>query len=187
MAVSEALAQRAQNRCELCGSDKGLTVFRLMSFVPREGDVLVCDICDRALATEQFDDASHWRCLADAMWSTAPAVQVTCWRILNRLREQAWAQDLLDMLYLDDDTLALAKDGWSIEVKVPTKDSNGTTLQAGDSVTIVKDLDVKGTSFTAKRGTVVRGISLTDNPEHIEGRVNDTRIVLLTCYVKKLI
>lgn len=50
---------------------------------------------------------------------------------------------------------------------------------------IIKDLDVKGTSFTAKRGTTVRNISLTDNPEHIEGRVNGTRIVILTKFVKK--
>ena len=58
-------------------------------------------------------------------------------------------------------------------------------LQAGDNIVIIKDLNVKGTSFVAKRGTAVRGISLTDNPEHIEGRVNGTRIVILTCFVKK--
>lgn len=51
---------------------------------------------------------------------------------------------------------------------------------------MIKDLDVKGTSFTAKRGTLVRNISLDmDNHEHIEGRVNGTRIVILTKYVKK--
>ena len=51
---------------------------------------------------------------------------------------------------------------------------------------MIKDLDVKGTSFTAKRGTAVRGISLVaDNPEQIEGRVNGTQIIILTKYVKK--
>jgi len=50
---------------------------------------------------------------------------------------------------------------------------------------LIKDLDVKGAGFTAKRGTAVRNISLTSNPEHIEGRVNGTRIVLLTCFLKK--
>jgi protein PhnA len=57
---------------------------------------------------------------------------------------------------------------------------------SGDNVTLIKDLDVKGGNFTAKRGTPVRNISLTDNPEHIEGRVNGVRIVLLTCYLKKM-
>jgi len=58
-------------------------------------------------------------------------------------------------------------------------------LQAGDNVTLIKDLDVKGANFTAKRGTMVRGIGLTDNPEHIEGRVNGTRIVIISAYTKK--
>jgi protein PhnA len=59
-------------------------------------------------------------------------------------------------------------------------------LQAGDTVTLIKDLVVKGANFTAKRGTAVRNISLVrDNPEHIEGRVNDQHIVILTQFVKK--
>lgn len=65
------------------------------------------------------------------------------------------------------------------------KDSNGVTLNAGDTVTIIKDLNVKGAGFTAKRGTAVRNISLTSNPEQIEGRVNGVKIVLLTCFLKK--
>ena len=68
---------------------------------------------------------------------------------------------------------------------VITKDSNGTILEAGDTVTLIKDLVVKGAGFTAKRGTVVKNISLTDNPKHIEGRVNGTRIVLVSAYLKK--
>jgi protein PhnA len=59
-------------------------------------------------------------------------------------------------------------------------------LSAGDTVTLIKDLNVKGTNFVAKRGTAVRGISLVaDNPEHIEGRVNGTRIVILAKFAKK--
>jgi protein PhnA len=65
-------------------------------------------------------------------------------------------------------------------------DSNGTILEAGDSVTLIKDLNVKGANFTAKRGTVVRGIFLVaDNPEHIEGKINGQQIVILTKFVKK--
>jgi protein PhnA len=65
------------------------------------------------------------------------------------------------------------------------RDANGAILSAGDSVTLIKDLAVKGAGFTAKRGTIVRGISLTDNPLHIEGRVNGQRIVLVSAFLKK--
>ena len=59
-------------------------------------------------------------------------------------------------------------------------------LKAGDTVTITKDLEVKGAGFTAKRGTAVRNISLPQDDEtHIEGRVNGTKIMILTKYLKK--
>ena len=59
-------------------------------------------------------------------------------------------------------------------------------LEAGNTVILTKDLNVKGANFTAKRGTLVRGISLVeDNPEHIEGKVEGQRIVILTKFVKK--
>ena len=65
-------------------------------------------------------------------------------------------------------------------------DSNGVKLSAGDNVYLIKDLQVKGAGFTAKQGTTVRGISLTSNPEHVEGRVNGQKIVILTKFVKKV-
>jgi protein PhnA len=66
------------------------------------------------------------------------------------------------------------------------RDSNGAVLAQGDSVVLIKDLVVKGANFTAKRGTVVRGISLvSDTASQIEGRVEGQRIVLLTEFVKK--
>ena len=66
-----------------------------------------------------------------------------------------------------------------------TKDSNGTQLNDGDAVTLIKDLKVKGTSVTLKRGTLVKGIRLTNNPLHIEGKVNGVQIVLVAAYLKK--
>jgi len=89
------------------------------------------------------------------------------------------------MLYLEDNIRTWAEaETLADDEKVVHKDINGTVLIAGDSVVIAKDLDVKGAGFTAKRGTAVRGISLSPNPDHIEGRVNGTRIVLLTKFVK---
>ncbi|CAN1565975.1 PhnA Uncharacterized Zn-ribbon-containing protein involved in phosphonate metabolism [Rhabdaerophilaceae bacterium] len=66
------------------------------------------------------------------------------------------------------------------------RDSNGATLAEGDSVTLIKDLKVKGTSVTLKRGTLVKGIHLTDNPEEVECRVEKVKgLVLRTEFLKK--
>lgn len=66
------------------------------------------------------------------------------------------------------------------------KDSNGTPLAEGDNVTLIKDLKVKGTSVTLKRGTMVRGIHLTDDPNEVECRVEKVKgLVLRTEFLKK--
>lgn len=65
------------------------------------------------------------------------------------------------------------------------KDSNGTVLAEGDSVQVIKDLKVKGSSGVIKRGTVVRNIRLTNSLEEIEGRVERTVMVLKTAFLKK--
>jgi protein PhnA len=69
---------------------------------------------------------------------------------------------------------------------VETRDSNGTVLGEGDNVTLIKDLKVKGTSVTLKRGTMVRGIHLTDDPAEVECRVEKVKgLVLRTEFLKK--
>ena len=66
-------------------------------------------------------------------------------------------------------------------------DSNGAELKDGDSVQLIKDLKVKGTSVNLKRGTVNKGIRLTDDPEEIEGRSDKVKgLVLKTCFLKKV-
>lgn len=66
------------------------------------------------------------------------------------------------------------------------KDCNGNILAEGDSVTLIKDLKVKGTNVTLKRGTVVKSIHLTGDPEEIEGKVEKVKgLVLKTCFVRK--
>ncbi|AGH81424.1 PhnA protein-like protein [Psychromonas sp. CNPT3] len=192
MPILAALNERNSASCELCSATKNLAVFEVPPVKEPNSDksVLVCETCATQLNKEVEMDSDHWRCLNDSMWSQVPAVQVTAFRLLTRLsKTEIWAQDLLDMMYLEDETRAWADYGVAaddIEEVAPTRDSNGSILLAGDNVTLIKDLDVKGGNFTAKRGTPVRNISLTDNPEHIEGRVNGVRIVLLTCYLKKM-
>ncbi|MCF2442409.1 alkylphosphonate utilization protein [Dyadobacter sp. CY345] len=66
------------------------------------------------------------------------------------------------------------------------KDGNGTLLSEGDSVKLIKDLKVKGSSTTLKRGTVVKNIRLTDDAEEIEGKVDRTVMVLKTMFIQKM-
>jgi protein PhnA len=65
------------------------------------------------------------------------------------------------------------------------RDSNGTILVDGDSVTLTKDLKVKGMSVILKRGTLVKKIRLTDNPAEIDCKVSGSEIVLRTEFLKK--
>jgi protein PhnA len=71
-----------------------------------------------------------------------------------------------------------------MDIKV--KDSNGATLSEGDSVTVIKDLKVKGSSTVLKRGTLIKNIHLTDNAGEIEGRTDKVKgLVLKTEFLKK--
>ena len=191
MSVEKELLARSGSKCEFCGSTDDLKVYEIPPTTNGKADgcVLVCETCLKQIESPETMDANHWRCLNDSMWSSVPAVQVMAWRLLQRLSGESWSHDLLDMLYLDEETLAWAKatgEGVSQDDVVKHIDSNGVVLQGGDTVVLIKDLDVKGGGFTAKRGTAVRGITLVaDNPEHIEGRVNGQQIVILTKFVKK--
>lgn len=179
------LAERAENKCELCASMSNLGSFDVGPNADGspEMQVYLCATC-----IEQINgtpEPNHWRVLSSSMWSQHAPVQVLAWRVLDRLSEHDWARDLSEMLYLDDETLTWAQAGRAV-AEIIHRDSNGTQLATGDTVTLIKDLPVKGAGFTAKRGTAVRGITLVaDNPGHIEGRVEGQRIVILTEFVKK--
>lgn len=191
MSTEKELQARSESKCELCADTANLNIYEVPPTSDGSADesILICQTCQQQIENPEKVDVNHWRCLNDSMWSQAPAVQIMAWRMLTRLNSEGWAQDLLDMLYLDDDVLASAQvagETESAEDTVVHMDSNGAILQAGDTVTLIKDLNVKGAGFTAKRGTAVRGISLVaDNPEHIEGRVSGQQIVILTKFVKK--
>lgn len=191
MSIEKELQARSESKCELCTATENLTVYE----VPPESNgsaekaILICQTCKEQIEEPDKMDANHWRCLNDSMWSQVPAVQIMAWRMLSRLRSEGWPQDLLDMMYLDDETLSWAQatgEGQSSEDKIQHLDCNGAVLEAGDTVTLTKDLNVKGANFTAKRGTAVRRISLVaDNAKQIEGKVDGQHIVILTEFVKK--
>ncbi|MBO7231005.1 MAG: alkylphosphonate utilization protein [Bacteroidaceae bacterium] len=71
------------------------------------------------------------------------------------------------------------------EVADVAKDSNGAELFDGDAVTVIKDLKVKGSSMVIKRGTKVKSIRLTENPEEVDCKIDGSSIVLKTCFLKK--
>jgi protein PhnA len=192
MSLERRLKQRSDSKCELCGSVEKLTVYEIPSS-PKddlEGSILACANC-----ISQFDDAenrdpNHWRCLNDSMWSVEPPVQIMAWRMLQRLKAEGWPQSLLDMMYFDEEMQAWASaagDGVDKSDALVHRDSNGVILEAGDSVVLIKDLKVKGSSMIAKQGTAVRRISLDhENASYIEGKVDGVQIVLITDYVKKI-
>jgi len=190
MSVETELQARSESKCELCGASDNLGIYEVPPTSDGSADqcILACDTCRGQIDNPETVDANHWRCLNDSMWSQVPAVQVMAWRMLTRLRSEGWPQDLLDMMYLEDDVRSWAEAGSNdeSEEKIIHRDSNGAVLEAGDTVTLIKDLDVKGSSITAKRGTAVRNIRLVqDNAEQIEGRVDGQLIVILTKFTKK--
>ena len=192
MSIVKELQERSNSKCELCGATENLNIYEVppVSTGGIDGSLLACKTCIEQIESPENTDANHWRCLNDSMWNEHAAVQVVAWRMLSRLKTEGWPQDLLDMMYLDDEILNWAKatgEGVDDSEKIIHRDSNGVILEAGDSVVLIKDLPVKGSSMVAKRGTAVRRISLdNDNAEYIEGKVDGQQIVIITKFVKKI-
>ena len=192
MSVLQTLQERSNNTCELCASSQELSQYTIPPSLNENvaNDVLVCKVCLNQIEGKTDMEPNHWRCLNDSMWSEHVAVQIMAWRMLQRLRNEGWPQDLLDMMYLDDEALALARATGEHEDesnKIIHRDSNGVILASGDAVVLIKDLKVKGSSMVAKQGTAVRNIRLDhENAQYIEGKVDGQHIVIITQYVKKL-
>ncbi|MHA4896337.1 PhnA domain-containing protein [Pedobacter sp. PWIIR3] len=191
MNLEARLRERSGNKCELSGSEELLTVYEVQPQTTANTDncIIISNTCLAQIEKREELDKNFWRCLTSSMWSEVPAVQVVSWRMLNRLSTEDWAMDSLDMLYLDDETLAWAKSGLEDETETIAefhKDANGNLLEAGDSVVLTKTLDVKGSSLSARLGTVVKNIRLVeDNTDQIEGKIEGQTIVILTKYVRK--
>lgn len=192
MSVLQQLQDRSGSTCELCGATNNLKIYEVPPVSTRGIDesLLACEKCIGQVENPDTTDANHWRCLNDSMWSEHDTVKVVAWRMLSRLKSEGWSQDLLDMIYLEDEALKWAKatgEGEEEGDKIIHRDVNGVVLQNGDSVVLIKDLKVKGSSLVAKQGTAVRRISLDrENAEFIEGKVGPTLTVIITKYVKKL-
>ena len=174
---------RNSNTCELCSSQDGVSLVELpVSDSSLEQSIYLCENCKAQIESDTLDE-NHFNCLNEAMWSETPAVKIMSYILFSRLG----SQDMIEMMYLEEDELKLAEQAVNASAnKLVYRDANGVELHAGDSIVILKDLDVKGAGFTAKRGTTVTRIALAAGDEtHVEGRVNGTKIFLKTEFIKK--
>lgn len=192
MKFEAEIKSRSNGKCEVCESTEGLTVHEVNGNENSGSSslLMICNMCLAQVEKKEEPDSAHWqKVLPTAMWSEIPSVKVLAWRMLNRFRSEAWATELLDMMYMEESELEWAKVSGDhvaeggVELH---RDSNGAILQNGDSVVLTKSLDVKGSSVNARVGTVVKNIRLVnDNTEQIEGRIEGQLIVILTKYLRK--
>ncbi len=191
MKLEEILQKRSEGKCELCSSETPLSLYEVPNGKGKyeEDCLMACSKCLAQIEKREELDSKHWQCLTSSMWSEVPAIQVVSWRMLNRLRNESWANDNLDMMYLADETLAWAKSTGDHENDSTVdlhRDANGHVLQNGDAVVLTKSLDVKGSTLNAKMGTVVKNIRLVEgNTEQVEGKIEGQLIVILTKYLRK--
>ncbi|WP_105902014.1 PhnA domain-containing protein [Vibrio gangliei] len=188
MSTEATLLARCESKCELCSATSSLAPFVVAPHTQITVDhaVMICDTCRAQVESPEGMDVNHWRCLNDSMWSQVPQVQVLAWRQLTHLsrKGETWANELLDMMYLEDETKTWAEIGMDEDQEKP-RDVNGVELKKGDDVTIIKDLPIKGSSQVIKQGTVVRGISLADDPKLVSGKANGQSMYIIAEYCRK--
>ena len=188
MALQKVLEDRSNNECEFCNKkDTPLQGYA----IPPKGDdspdnqIVLCETCFGKIKSSDFSEANYWRFTTGSIWSEVPAVQSMSYKVLTKLKDEDWAAETLESVFLEDNIIewANAEDELAQE---PHKDCFGALLTPGDNVVLTQNLNVKGTNFTAQKGTVVKNIRLVqDDPTHIEGKVNGTSIYILTQYLKK--
>ena len=183
MAIGAKLNERSGGICELCSNFPATAEYTVTPKADDpENQVALCDTCLTALT--QNEKSEHRRCLEGSIWNTEPAVQALSYRLLQLCKEEDWADSVISSIDLDDNIIQWAMSAY--DVSEVHKDAFGNVLENGDTVILTQGLNVKGTSFTAAKGTTVKRIRLvSDNTEQIEGKINDQTIVILTKFVKK--
>jgi protein PhnA len=166
MSISPELKQRNHDLCELCNVE---TPTHDYTVSPKNDDTIDHQValCDACLAAIDDKEASfHWRWLEGSIWSQEPSVQALSYRILQNFKDEDWANNLLGSVDLDETVVQWAMS--ALEVADVHKDAFGNILENGDTVVLTQALNVKGTNFTASKGTVVKKIKLvSDNAEQI--------------------
>lgn len=182
--MNQQLKDRNSGLCELCNAENATHEYTVTpkSDDSIENQVALCTTCLESL--DKKDAGFHWRCLEGSIWNPQPSVQALSYRILQNFKDEDWASNLIASVDLDENVIQWAMTAF--EVADVHTDAFGNKLENGDTVVLTQLLNVKGTSFSASKGTVVKKIKLVhDNTEHIEGKINDQTIVILTKFVKK--
>ncbi|MBX3239556.1 MAG: PhnA domain-containing protein [Chitinophagaceae bacterium] len=184
MSINTQLNDRSQGTCELCNAAPALHEYTVS---PKKDDaiqnqVAVCDTCLNMIDTP--GQGAYWGFLEGTIWNPEPSIQALSYRILQSYKDEDWANNIISSVELDENTVQWAMSAF--EVADVHKDAYGNLLENGDTVVLTQALNVKGASFTAAKGTVVKKIRLVaDNTDQIEGKINEQTIVILTKYVKK--
>jgi protein PhnA len=162
-------------QCELCESTNNVTEYEV--FKGDDGVVFLCETCKTQIESNSLDE-THFNCLNNSMWSEKSAVKILTYKLLKELGRN----DLLDMMYLTDEELAIANKKEEV-----LKDANGNILKPGDSVSVIKDLEVKGAGKTIKRGTTIKNIRMCDVEGHISCKVDGIgQVYLKTEFLRKI-
>lgn len=188
----QELMDRSGNACEICTGNEQLQEYE-PSHKPEQiqsGNIYICESCISQIDRRTDLETEHWKThLENAMWSEVPAVQVVAWRMLNRFRDETWAAEKIEMMYLDDEHMAWAKasgDHESDGMVDLHRDCNGAQLFTGDTVILNKRLDVKGSTVNLALGTVVKNIRLDPNDmNYVEGKVEGQSIMIKTEFIRK--
>lgn len=182
--ISEKLKERCESLCELCVSQTAKVAYTVS---PKdngyiENEVALCDTCVSEINGKTI--YLHWSCLAGSIWNETPGVRALSYRILYSYKDEQWANEIMNSVELPEEII-----NWALSVYQTQeihKDSNGNILTNGDTVVLTQQLNVKGASFNAPKGTIVKKIRLVpDNTEQIEGKINEQTIVILTKFVRK--
>ncbi|MCX6875040.1 MAG: phnA protein [Verrucomicrobia bacterium] len=112
--LGKDLARRAKSKCELTGASgvplRAYEVPPVAEDPELDRTLLLSEACHAAIQRPQSLDGREWRCLAEAVWSDFPALQVLAWRLLKQLApREAWARELIDECMLDPEIEAWAR------------------------------------------------------------------------------
>ncbi len=181
--INTTLSNRCDGLCELCNTETASIAYTVSPKTDHpDNQVALCTVCKEAL--DNGTDSNYWRITEGSIWNEHAPVQALSYRILHQHQQEEWANDILQSVDLGEEVKEWALSAF--QKAAVHVDAFGNELTTGDTVVLTQNLDVKGTSFSAPKGTVVKRIRLVaDNLEQIEGKINEQVIVILTKYVKK--
>lgn len=182
MSLTNELNERSGGICELCSTHNATAAYSIAPDEDISNQVALCEQCIGEI--DELKNPDYWRILEGSIWNPEQAVQALSYRILYQLKDQDWANSVMHSVDLDESVIRLAMSVF--EKPDVHQDAFGNELQNGDTVVLTQALNVKGTNFSAAKGTVVKRIRLVpDNTGQIEGKINEQTIVILTKFVKR--